>query len=308
MSTRDEVQVMNCGKGFDLLSGIKILDLTTSIAGPYATMMLADMGAEVIKVERPGVGDDTRHWLPPENNGESLWFQSVNRNKQSITLGYDKTEGYELLCRLVRQCDVMVVNQLPRVQKKLAIDFESIAAINPHIVFVSLTGFGLEGERAEHACYDLIAEGYSGIMDLTGEIESPPQKVGTPAADMLAGMDAAYSAACAIFANANGEPRARKIDISLVESMTRFLAPRIVPYMGAGEVPRRRGPRVEVLVVLPVLRRKHAAVLPVGLDALLPLELQRRVALPPEDDHVGTSPVAVRLLVRPGQKLAHVDV
>jgi crotonobetainyl-CoA:carnitine CoA-transferase CaiB-like acyl-CoA transferase len=238
--------------GFDLLSGVRVLDLTTSIAGPYAAMMLGDMGADVIKVERPGIGDDCRHWIPPENDGESLWFQSVNRNKKSITIGYNTSEGYDLLSGLIEQSHVVIVNQLPRVQKKLKVDFDSLKRINPGIIFVSLTGFGLDGERSEHACYDLIAEGYSGIMDLTGEPDSPAQKVGTPAADMLAGMDAAYAVACAVFANLKGAPRARQIDISLVESMTRFLTPRIVPFMGGGELPRRSGGRDSVIAIYQV--------------------------------------------------------
>jgi crotonobetainyl-CoA:carnitine CoA-transferase CaiB-like acyl-CoA transferase len=182
-----------------LLSGVRVIDLTTSIAGPYAAMLLADMGAEVVKIERPGSGDDCRAWGPPFLDGESLWFHSVNRNKSSITLDYSGEAGRRVLYDLVRQADAVIVNLVARVQKKLGVDYAALKAVRPDIVYVSLTGFGLEGARRDFPCYDLIAEGYSGVMDLTGEAESPPQKVGTPAADLIAGMDAAYAALAALF-------------------------------------------------------------------------------------------------------------
>ena len=231
-----------------LLAGIKVLDLTTSIAGPYATLLLADFGAEVIKVERPGKGDDSRAWGPPFLDGESLWFMSVNRNKQSVTLDYSGEAGRAVLHRLVAQADVVVVNLVARAQKKLGVDYETLKAIREDLVYVSLTGFGLEGARRDHACYDLIAEGYSGVMDLTGEADSPPQKVGTPAADLISGMDAAMATLAAL-ADRGRTGRGHKIDIAMVDSMTRFMAPRILPYLGSGEVPQRTGARDSVIAV-----------------------------------------------------------
>ena len=234
-----------------LLSGVQVVDLTTSIAGPYAAMLLADMGADVVKIERPVTGDDSRAWGPPFLDGESLWFMSVNRNKRSITLDYSNESGRKVLHELVRKADVVLVNLVARVQKKLGVDYASLAAIKPDIVFVSLTGFGLEGARRDFPCYDLIAEGYSGVMDLTGEADSPPQKVGTPAADLIAGMDAAYAALAALFDRARSG-RGHKIDIAMIDSMTRFMAPRIVPYLGSGEVPKRTGARDSVIAVYQV--------------------------------------------------------
>ncbi len=236
------------GNGFDLLSGVRVLDLTSSIAGPYATMMLADMGAEVIKIERPGSGDDTRSWGPPFLEGESLWFLSVNRNKRSVALDYATDEGLDTLRRLVKVSDVVVVNQLPRVAMKLGVDAESLLAERPDLIYVSITGFGSQGERAEWACYDLIAEGYSGVMDLTGEPTGGPQKIGAPAADMLAGADAAYATLAALFSRAQ-KGKGRLIDVSLVDSMTRFLACRIVPYLGSGEPARRSGGKDSVIAI-----------------------------------------------------------
>ena len=150
-----------------LLKGVTVLDLTTSIAGPYATMLLADMGARVIKIERPGHGDDCRAWGPPWHDGESLWFLSVNRNKESVTLDYSGEAGRRVLHDMVKKADVVIVNLVGRVQKKLGIDYATLSTLNPKLVFVSLTGFGMEGARRDFPCYDLIAEGYSGVMDLT---------------------------------------------------------------------------------------------------------------------------------------------
>ena len=231
-----------------LLSGVRIVDLSTSIAGPYAAMLLADMGADVVKIERPASGDDSRAWGPPFLDGESLWFLSVNRNKSSVTLDYSAEAGRRVLHDLVRRADVVIVNLVERVQKKLGVDYAALSAIRPDIVYVSLTGFGLEGARKDFPCYDLIAEGYSGVMDLTGEADSPPQKVGTPAADLIAGMDAAFAAVAALF-DRNRTGRGHKVDIAMIDSMTRFMAPRIVPYLGSGEVPRRSGARDSVIAV-----------------------------------------------------------
>lgn len=231
-----------------LLAGIKIVDLTTSIAGPYATMLLADYGAEVVKVERPGRGDDSRAWGPPFLDGESLWFLSVNRNKRSVTLDYSGPAGRAVLHELVKRADVVVVNLVARAQRKLGIDYATLKALREDLVFVSLTGFGLEGARSDHPCYDLIAEGYSGVMDLTGEADSPPQKVGTPAADLISGMDAAMAALAALFDRMR-TGRGHVVDVAMVDSMTRFMAPRILPYLGCGEVPVRSGARDSVIAV-----------------------------------------------------------
>ncbi len=239
------------GDPLDLLGNIRILDLTTSIAGPYATLLLGDLGASVVKIEQPGRGDDARAWGPPFLGGESLWFISVNRNKRSLTLDYAKPEGLEVLKRLVRQADVVVVNKTLAVQRKLGIDEAALRQLNPGLIHVSVTGFGLEGARSNLPCYDLIAEGYSGVMDLTGEISQGPQKVGTPAADLLAGADAALAVLAALLDRAR-TGRGHSIDVSLVESMTRFMAPRIVPYLGSGELPRRSGGRDSVIAIYQV--------------------------------------------------------
>ena len=234
--------------GLDLLEGVVVLDLTTSVAGPYAGQLLGDLGASVIKIERPGRGDDCRAWGPPFLDGESLWYLSVNRNKQGTTLDTTTPKGHALLLRLAEKADIVLVNAVARAQRKLGIDHATLSIANPALIHVSITGFGLDGERADLPCYDLIAEGYSGVMDMTGEPDGPPQKIGTPAADLLAGEDAALAAVAALVRRQRSGSGAA-IDISLVESMTRFMAPRLLPFLGSGEPMRRSGGRDSVIAI-----------------------------------------------------------
>ncbi|MEM6848669.1 MAG: CoA transferase [Pseudomonadota bacterium] len=259
---------VNAGSGFDLLAGVKVLDLTTSIAGPYAALQLGDFGADVVKVERPGVGDDARHWGPPFLDGEALWFLAVNRNKRSVALDHTAAEGRAVLEALIKASDVVVVNSPAPVQRKLRVDYETVRALRDDIIFVSITGFGLSGARADWPCYDLIAEGYSGVMDLTGEPENGPQKVGAPAADVLAGADAAMAAMAALF-DRQRTGRGHLIDVSLVESMTRFLSCRIVAHMGSGAVPRRSGGRDSVIAIYQAFETAdHPITLGLGNDRI----------------------------------------
>lgn len=254
--------------GFDLLKGIRVLDLTTSIAGPYATMLLADMGADVIKVERSDGGDDTRSWGPPFLNGESLWYLSVNRNKRSVILDILSEEGRRAFDGLLAKSDVVILNHPPKTLKKLGLDAASLRAAKPDLVYVSITGFGLDGERADWTCYDLIAEGYSGIMDLTGEPDTAAQKVGAPAADMLAGQDAAFGALAALFDRAR-TGKGHDVEVSLVESMTRFLSCRIVPFLGSGVPVTRSGGKDSVIAIYQTFETADEPItLALGNDAI----------------------------------------
>lgn len=239
--------IVTPGPGFLMLSGVRVIDLTTSIAGPYGSMLLADFGAEVIKVERPG-GDDARSWGPPFFDGESLWFSSVNRGKKSVVLDLSTPAGLAGLKSLVATADVLVTNQPLDVQKKLGVSYEQVRAIKPDLIFVALTGFGLTGRRSTLTSYDLIAEGHSGVMELTGAADGPPQKIGAPAADMLAGQDAAMATMAALF-DRHRTGQGKLIDVSLVESMTRFVTCRLSAYMGSGQQQRRSGGTDSVLAV-----------------------------------------------------------
>jgi crotonobetainyl-CoA:carnitine CoA-transferase CaiB-like acyl-CoA transferase len=162
---------------------------------------------------------------------------------------------------LARRCDVVLVNLVARAQRKLGVDHATLAALRADLIHVSLTGFGLQGARADMPCYDLIAEGYASVMDLTGEAQNDPQKVGTPAADLIAGMDAAMITLGALFDRARGG-KGRALEVAMVDSMTRFMAPRIVPFLGSGIVPRRTGAKDSVIAVYQVF---HAADLPMNL-------------------------------------------
>ena len=259
---------VQAAQGFAHFEGIQVLDLSTSVAGPYATQLLADFGATVLKIEKPGTGDDARQWGPPFLNGASLWFLSVNRNKHSMALDISQPEGLEILLSLLETTDVLVLNMTPRVQDKLGLNFAKLQERFPRLIHASLTGFGLTGSRSDHPCYDLIAEGYSGIMDLTGESESDPQKVGTPAADMLAGQDLAMAVMAAIHGRArNG--KGSSIDISMLATMTRFTAPRVVAYLGSDEVPRRSGGKDSVIAIYQVFNTADAQLsLGLGNDAI----------------------------------------
>ncbi|MHA6730233.1 CaiB/BaiF CoA transferase family protein [Devosia sp. A369] len=259
--------LLQCGVSFDLLSGLRVIDITTSVAGPYATMLLSDFGAEVIKVERPD-GDDARKWGPPFLDGEALWFAAVNRNKKSVVIDLRSHEGMENLKRLIATADVFVTNQPPDVQRKLGLDYATLRAQRENLVFVSISGFGLSGPRAELTSYDLIAEGYSGVMDMTGAEDGPPQKVGAPAADMLAGQDAAMAVMASLF-DRQKTGKGRKIDISLAESMTRFLTCRISSYLGSGELPRRSGGTDSVIAIYQSFATAdHPINLGLGSDAI----------------------------------------
>lgn len=255
-------------KGFSHLAGIRVLDLSTSVAGPYATQLLADFGATVLKIEKIEGGDDARQWGPPFLNGASLWFLSVNRNKHSMALDVSQAAGFEVLMSLLETTDLLVLNMTPRVQSKLGLDYAKLASRFPKLIHASLTGFGLTGSRADHPCYDLISEGYSGIMDLTGEFENDPQKIGTPAADMLAGQDLAMAALAAI----NGRHLTGKgcsIDVSMHATMSRFTSPRVVAYLGSGELPRRSGGRDSVIAIYQVFNAADAQLsLGLGNDAI----------------------------------------
>ncbi len=235
-------------EGLTLLEGLRILDMTTSIAGPYATQLLGDLGATVLKIEKTGAGDDARQWGPPFLAGESPWYLSVNRNKHSMTLNVSTPEGLSILERLLETADVLVLNIVSRTQAKLGLDYASLHSKFPKLIHASLTGFGLEGPRSNLPCYDLIAEGYSGIMDLTGEADSDPQKVGTPAADMLAGQDVAMAILAAVVARQR-TGKGSQIDVSMQASMTRFVSPRLLSYLSSDELPTRSGGKDSVIAI-----------------------------------------------------------
>jgi formyl-CoA transferase len=224
------------------LAGVRVVDLTRVMTGPYCTMMLADMGAEVIKVEQPGKGDDTRAWGPPFSAGEANYYLSVNRNKRSIALDLKSEGGKAILWKMIETADVVVENFSPGTIGRLGFDYDAVAARRPEIVYCSISGFGQTGPGRNWTAYDLILQGMSGIMSLTGQEDGPPTRVGIPIADMTSGMFAAYATVAALYRKANGGG-GEFIDASLLGAQVSMLTYYTVNYHMNGIVARRVGNR-----------------------------------------------------------------
>ncbi|MGH7753062.1 MAG: CaiB/BaiF CoA transferase family protein, partial [Gemmatimonadales bacterium] len=221
------------------LSGVRVLDLSRVLAGPFCSMILGDMGAEVIKVEEPGKGDDTRSW-PPFLGGEATYFLAVNRNKQSLTLNLKAPEGRALLTRLARKSDVVLENFRTGTMERLGVGYQTLAKLNPRLVYCAISGFGESGPEAARAGYDLVVQAESGIMDITGFEDGPPVKVGTSIADLVAGMSAAHGITLALLAR-HRTRRGQKVEISMQDAMAALLTYQAGIYFGTGNKPGRRG-------------------------------------------------------------------
>ncbi len=200
------------------LSGITVLDLTRILSGPFCTMKLGDMGAEVIKIERPGSGDETRKWGPPFVKGESAYFLSVNRNKQSMTLDVKSKEGKKILLQLLRRSDVLVENFRAGVMRSLGLDYATVRKINPRIVYCSISGYGQRSGRSHHPSYDLIVQGESGLMDVTGSPDGGPTKAGISLADVNAG-NIAFEGILLSLYQRSMTGKGQHVDISLLDAI-----------------------------------------------------------------------------------------
>jgi len=244
------------------LKGLRILDLTRILAGPTCTQLLGDLGADVIKVERPGDGDDTRKWGPPyvkDNNGEdtteSAYYLSSNRNKRSITIDISSTEGVALLKRILRYCDVLVHNFKVGGLEKYGLGYEDLKGEFPVLVYCAITGFGQTGPYAPRAGYDFLAQGLGGIMSLTGEPEGEPVKVGVGIADVMCGMYASNAILSALrHRDKTGE--GQMIDVALLDTQIAWLVNEATNYFLSGKVPVRQGnahPNIVPYQVFPTL-------------------------------------------------------
>ena len=206
------------------LSGTRVVDLTRALAGPYCTLLLGDMGADVIKIELPGTGDETRQWGPPFLEGESSYFMSVNRNKRSVTLDLKSSAGQQALRRLTRSADVLVENFRPGTMQRLGLSYEQAAELNPSLIFCSVSGFGQTGPRARQPAYDAILQGMGGIQFLSGEPDGGPTRVGVPIADISAGMFAAFAVASALYwRERDPQRRGQQIDASMLGGQVALL-------------------------------------------------------------------------------------
>ena len=223
------------------LQGITVIDMTEAMAGPYAAMMLGDLGADVIKVERAGVGDSSRGWGPPFVEGESAYFLSVNRNKRSLTLNLKTDEGKRILHELIRDADIFLTNQ-PRIasQRKLQIDYDTLSGINPRLIYCAISGYGMTGPYAGRSGYDVIAQGESGTMALTGGPDDPPMRFPGPMSDITAGVYTALSALAALIAREK-TGRGQFIDTALLDGQLTWVLNIVSSYFATGQRPPKRG-------------------------------------------------------------------
>lgn len=223
------------------LDGMRVLDLTQVMAGPFCTMLLADMGADVVKVEPPGGGDQTRHsWGRSGKGDDGPAFFALNRNKRSIVLDLRSEEGHAHFLRLVATADVVVENYRPGVTHRLGIDYDVLSEINPRLIYASISGFGQTGPYAQRPGYDLIAQGMAGIMSVTGLPGSAPVKAGVPVGDMGAGLFTVYGILTA-YVHQQRTGQGQQIDASLFESAMALSVWEATEYWSSGEVPRATG-------------------------------------------------------------------
>lgn len=241
------------------LEGIKVLDLSRALAGPYCTMMLADMGAEVIKIEMPERGDDSRAWGPPFIEGESAYFISVNRNKKSMTLNLKKEKSIEIVHRLIKQSDVLIENFRPGTMEKLSLSYNEVKEINPKIIYCSISGFGQDGPYRLLPGMDQVLQGMGGLMSITGEPDGPPVKVGVAVADIAGGMFAAYGIVVALFNRETGG-KGQMIDLSLLDCQVAWLTYRAGSFFASGEIPKPLGSGHPVIVPYQAFKAKDVYV------------------------------------------------
>jgi len=248
------------------LEGITVLDLTRVLSGPYCTMLLADMGARVIKIEQPGKGDDTRAWGPPFTNGESAYFLSINRNKESVTLDFKHAGGRAILERLVEKADVLVENFRPGTLTRLGLDYESLGSRFPRLVYCSISGFGQTGPRSKQPGYDAVIQGEGGLMSITGAADGPPYRLGVAIADIASGMFAAYGVALALFARER-TGRGQQVDLAMLDAVAALLSYQAGNFFASGRVPARLGNRHPSIVPYEVFAASDGDfVLAVGND------------------------------------------
>jgi formyl-CoA transferase/CoA:oxalate CoA-transferase len=224
------------------LAGLTILDMTRVLSGPYCTMLLADMGARVIKIEHPGRGDDTRAWGPPFVGAESAYFLSINRNKESVTLDFKSREGRDILDLLIARADVLVENFRPGTLARQQLDYASISATRPELVYCSISGFGQNGPRREQPGYDAVIQAEGGLMSVTGDANGPAYRVGVAVADLVAGLLAAQGIGLALYARER-TGKGQHVDISMLDGVVSLLSYHASIFLTTGATSSRVGNR-----------------------------------------------------------------
>jgi crotonobetainyl-CoA:carnitine CoA-transferase CaiB-like acyl-CoA transferase len=229
------------------LAGLTVIDLTRVLSGPYCTMLLADMGARVIKIEQPGRGDDTRAWGPPFVDGESAYFLSINRNKESLTLDLKHAAGRQILERLLDRADVVVENFRPGTMQRFGFGYDTVAARWPRVVYCSISGFGQTGPRRSQPGYDAVVQAEGGLMSITGEADGAPFRLGVAISDIVSGMFAAQGIAMALLARVRTN-RGQHVDIGMLDATTALLTYQAGAYFATGSAPVRMGNRHPTIV------------------------------------------------------------
>jgi formyl-CoA transferase/CoA:oxalate CoA-transferase len=229
------------------LDGLLVVDLTRVLSGPYCTMLLADMGARVIKIEQPGRGDDTRGWGPPFAGEESAYFLSINRNKESLTLDLKQPDGHRILEQLLARADVVVENFRPGTMDRLGFGYQTVSARWPRIVYCAISGFGQTGPRRDQPGYDAVIQAEAGLMSVTGESGGPALRLGVAIADIVSGMFAAQGIAMALLARARSG-RGQLVDIGMLDATAALLTYQAANYFVTGRAPERLGNRHPTIV------------------------------------------------------------
>ena len=224
------------------LEGITVVDFTRVLSGPFCTMQLADMGARVIKIEQPGRGDDTRGWGPPFIEGESAYFLSVNRNKESITVDLKHPDASAVIDGLLSRADILVENFRPGTMERLGLGFEQVASKYPRLIYCSISGFGQTGPRREEAGYDAVAQAEGGLMSITGPAEGPGYRLGVAVSDIVSGMFAVQGVTLALFARER-TGKGQRVDISMLDATAALLTYQAGIYFATGTTPPRMGNR-----------------------------------------------------------------
>ena len=232
--------MVSLGEAGGALAGIRFVDVTRALAGPYCTLMLADHGADVVKIEIPGTGDETREWAPPHMNGISAYYLAINRNKRSVTLDLKHPDAKRVLERMIERADAVVENFSPGVLGRLGFPDDRVRAMNRRVILCHISGFGQDGPGRAWAAYDLVVQGMGGVMSLTGPPDGDPVMVGVPQADIVAGMFAAFAIVAALEArHRTGEGQV--IDATMIGGQVALLSRQAARYFADGTVPRPEG-------------------------------------------------------------------
>lgn len=273
------------------LENIKVLDLTRVLAGPYSTMILGDLGADIIKVEMPEIGDDARHF-GPYMNSESAYFMSLNRNKRSITLNLKTAKGKEVLLEMVKKVDVLVENFRPGTMEKLGLGYEDLKEINPKLIYAASSGYGHTGPYSKRAAYDAVVQAMGGLMSITGKEGGEPTRVGTSVGDITAGLFTTIGILAALNSR-NETGKGQKVDVAMLDCQVAILENAIARYVVTGEIPKPGGNKHPSIVPFEPFETIDGQVMVAAGNDVLWANFCRAIDIEPlcKDDRFSTNPL-----------------